>query len=42
MTQHRGSNWTPEEDGRLLDLMEAGKSRVFSNCGANQKSRAPV
>jgi len=24
--QHRGSNWTPEEDRRLLDLIEAGKS----------------
>jgi hypothetical protein len=27
--QHRGTNWTPEEDRRLLDLIEAGKSRVF-------------
>jgi hypothetical protein len=27
--QHRGTNWTPEEDRRLLDLIEAGKSLVF-------------
>jgi Myb-like DNA-binding domain len=27
--QHRGTNWTPEEDRRLLDLIEAGKSWVF-------------
>jgi len=24
--QHRGSNWTAEEDRRLLDLIAAGKS----------------
>jgi hypothetical protein len=24
--QHRGSNWTADEDRRLLDLIEAGKS----------------
>jgi len=24
--QHRGSNWTVEEDRRLLDLIAAGKS----------------
>ena len=22
--QHRGTNWTPEEDRRLLDLIKAG------------------
>jgi hypothetical protein len=27
--QHRGTNWTPEEDRRLLDLIEAGKSWVL-------------
>ena len=27
--QHRGTNWTPEEDRRLLELIEAGKSLVF-------------
>jgi len=27
--QHRGTNWTPEEDRRLLDLIKAGKSWVF-------------
>jgi len=25
----RGSNWTPEEDRRLLELVEAKKSWVF-------------
>jgi DNA-binding NarL/FixJ family response regulator len=27
--QHRGTNWTPEEDRRLLALIEMGKSWVF-------------
>jgi hypothetical protein len=27
--QHRGSNWTADEDRRLLDLIEAGKSWVL-------------
>jgi DNA-binding NarL/FixJ family response regulator len=27
--QHRGTNWTPEEDRRLLALIETGKSWVF-------------
>ena len=27
--QHRGTNWTPEEDRRLLELIEDGKSLVF-------------
>jgi DNA-binding NarL/FixJ family response regulator len=27
--QHRGTKWTPEEDRRLLELIEAGKSLVF-------------
>ena len=27
--QHRGTNWTPDEDRRLLELIEAGKSLVF-------------
>ena len=27
--QHRGTNWTPEEDRRLLELIKAGKSWVF-------------
>jgi Myb-like DNA-binding domain len=27
--QQRGSKWTPEEDVRLLELVEAGKSWVF-------------
>jgi hypothetical protein len=25
----RGTNWTPKEDRRLFDLIEAGKSWVF-------------
>jgi hypothetical protein len=27
--QQRGTNWTPEEDRRLFDLVEAGKSWVL-------------
>jgi hypothetical protein len=27
--QHRGTKWTSEEDRRLLELIEAGKSLVF-------------
>jgi hypothetical protein len=27
--QRRGTNWTPEEDRRLFDLIETGKSWVF-------------
>ena len=27
--QRRETNWTPEEDRRLFDLIEAGKSWVF-------------
>jgi Myb-like DNA-binding domain len=27
--QRRQGNWTPEEDQRLLDLVETGKSWVF-------------
>jgi len=26
---HRGRNWTPDEDRKLLDLIEAGKSSVL-------------
>jgi hypothetical protein len=29
--QHRGSNWAPDEDRRLLDLIEDRKSWVFAN-----------
>ena len=29
VVQDRGTNWTPEEDRRLLDLIEANKSWVF-------------
>jgi DNA-directed RNA polymerase alpha subunit len=29
MAKHRGNNWTLEEDRRLLDLIEAGKSWVL-------------
>ena len=27
--QHRGTNWTPEEDRRLVEMIKAGKSLVF-------------
>jgi hypothetical protein len=27
--QHRGTNWTPEEDRRLFEMIKAGKSLVF-------------
>jgi len=26
---HRGRNWTPDEDRKLLDLIEPGKSSVL-------------
>jgi hypothetical protein len=26
---HRGRNWTPEDDRKLLDMVEAGKSWVL-------------
>jgi len=27
--QHRGTNWTPEEDRRLFEMLKSGKSLVF-------------
>jgi hypothetical protein len=36
--QRRQNNWTPEEDRRLFDLIEAGKSWVFIS--ANRKRPA--
>ena len=27
--QHRGTNWTAEEDRRLFEMIKAGKSLVF-------------
>jgi hypothetical protein len=36
--QHRGSNWTPDEDRRLLDLVKDRKSWVFIS--ANLKRTA--
>jgi len=32
----RQRNWTPEEDGRLLELVEAGKSWVFIAANLNR------
>jgi len=26
--QHRGTNWTPEEDRRLFEMIKAGKSLI--------------
>jgi len=34
--QHRGTNWTPKEDRRLLELIEAGKSLVFVSANLNR------
>jgi len=36
--QHRGSQWTPEEDRRLLDLIKAGKSWVFISANLKRTS----
>lgn len=37
--QHRGSNWTPEEDRRLLDLIEARKSWVFISANLKRPAK---
>jgi len=37
--QHRGTNWTPEEDRRLLDLIEAGKSWVFISANLKRPAK---
>ena len=37
--QHRGSNWTPEEDRRLFDLIEAKKSWVFISANLKRPAK---
>jgi hypothetical protein len=37
--QRRGSNWTPEEDRQLFDLIEAGKSWVFISAKLKRPAR---
>jgi hypothetical protein len=37
--QRRGSNWTPEEDRQLFDLIEAGKSWVFISAKLKRAAR---
>jgi hypothetical protein len=37
--QRRGSNWTPEEDQRLLKLVEAGKSWVFISANLKRPAK---
>jgi hypothetical protein len=35
----RQGNWTPEEDRRLFDLIEAGKSRVFISANLKRPAK---
>jgi Myb-like DNA-binding protein len=35
----RGSNWTPDEDQRLLKLVETGKSWVFISANLNRPAK---
>jgi hypothetical protein len=37
--QHRGSNWTPDEDRRLLDLIEERKSWVFISANLKRPAK---
>jgi hypothetical protein len=37
--QRRGTNWTPEEDRRLFDLIEAGKSWVFISANLRRPTK---
>jgi hypothetical protein len=37
--QHRGSNWTPDEDRRLLDLVEDRKSWVFISANLKRPAK---
>jgi hypothetical protein len=38
--QHRGSNWTADEDRRLLDLIEAGKSWVLISANLKRTGKS--
>jgi hypothetical protein len=37
--QHRGSNWTPDEDRRLLDLVKDRKSWVFISANLKRPAK---
>jgi hypothetical protein len=37
--QHRGSRWTPEDDRRLRDLVEAKKSWVFISANLKRPAK---
>jgi hypothetical protein len=37
--QRRGNNWTPEEDRRLFDLIEARKSWVFISASLKRPTK---
>ena len=37
--QHRGSNWTPDEDRLLRNLVEAGKSWVFISANLKRPTK---
>jgi hypothetical protein len=37
--QQRGTNWTPEDDRRLLDLIEAGKSWVLISANLRRPAK---
>jgi hypothetical protein len=40
MAIHRGNHWTPEEDQRLLKLVEAGKSWVFISANLKRPAKS--
>jgi Myb-like DNA-binding domain len=37
--QRRGTNWMPEEDRRLFELVEAGKSWVFISANLKRPAK---
>jgi Myb-like DNA-binding domain len=37
--QRRGTNWTPEEDRRLFELVEASKSWVFISANLKRPAK---
>jgi hypothetical protein len=37
--QRRGTNWTPEQERRLFDLIEAGKSWVFISANLKRPAK---
>jgi hypothetical protein len=38
--QHRGSNWTPDEDQRLLDLVKDSKSCVVISANLKRPAKS--